>query len=318
MDQVTIAGTELKASPVGYGCMRIRGQWSKEPVTQEEIDRGLNAVKHAFEAGINFFDHADIYSRGRVEELFSHLWDRGVNRDSVILQSKCGIKPDIQGYDFSYEHIIASVEGILQRLRTDYLDILLLHRPDVLMEPEEVARAFDDLETSGKVRHFGVSNFTPAQISLLNKTLDQKIICNQIRLSLLFNHAFNSYIVAGGNEEGVATRGEGILEYCMENNISVQAYNPLAGGRVSGKPFDDEPESVREVASLVESTAVELNVSREAILLAWLMRHPAHIHPIIGTTKPERIDAALQALNITLSRKQWYALFNTARGGKVP
>jgi predicted oxidoreductase len=310
--------TELEVSELIYGCMRIRGSWSDAPLTEAEIDKGLRSVRAALDAGITFFDHADIYAHGRCEEIFGHLWKReGVSRDRVVLQSKCGIRPGL-GYDFRTEHILASVEGILKRLRTDYLDILLLHRPDLLMDPDAVAGAFVALREQGKVRHFGVSNFTPALQDLLQSGLTRPLVANQIRLGLGFLEPFESWLVAGGANPGVRTRGEGILEYCMRERVTVQAYSPVIAGGILEPLSDQDTPRLKGLKTLLATMAEAKGVTPDMIALAWVARHPAKIQAIIGTTRPERIHAAAASLTIHLSHEEWYQLFITARGQNLP
>jgi predicted oxidoreductase len=243
----------------------------------------------------------------------------------MVLQSKCGIRfagdPDAQApgrYDFGYEHIVSSVEGSLRRLKTDYLDVLLLHRPDALVEPEEVARAFEDLYRSGKVRLFGVSNHTAAQIQLLQSCLNQPLVANQIELNVIHAQLINDGIVFNRDEQGVTSRSEGTLEFCRMQRITLQAWSPLAGGAVLGRPVSGPDARIGETSREVASIAAERGVSKEAIVIAWLLRHPARIQPIIGTTNPERIAAACQACDVILSREEWYRLFITGRGGRLP
>ncbi|MBN1874712.1 MAG: aldo/keto reductase [Anaerolineae bacterium] len=301
--------------------MKIGGGWGNEPLAQTTQDAAVRVVATAYEQGITLFDHADIYARGKSEEAFAAVWGT-VPRDKIVLQSKCGIcfQDDPPGaparYDFSYEHIMTSVEGSLRRLQTDYLDILLLHRPDPLTEPEEVARAFDDLYASGKVRYFGVSNHTAGQIRLLQDYADQRIIVNQVQLSLLHPYLISEGIVA--NIPGKPTAlASGILDYCRLHGILIQAWGPVASGQIFAPPANSAPH-IQKTATLVARMAAEKNTTPEAIALAWLLRHPSHIQPIIGTTKPERVKASCLADAVDLTRDEWYTLFETARGERVP
>ncbi|HEY9879915.1 MAG TPA: aldo/keto reductase, partial [Leptolyngbyaceae cyanobacterium] len=238
MRTYSIPGTDLEVSRIAYGCMNIGGTWDNAPISERDRKTAFQAIMTAYEAGITLFDHADIYTQGKSEQVFGDLLKTSPHlRESMILQSKCGIRfggepqaHDPQRYDFSYEHIISSVEGILHRLHTDYLDILLLHRPDPLMEPEEVARAFDALLTAGKVRYFGVSNHTAGQIELLQKSMSQRLIINQVELSLLHNPLINEGIVA--NLAGSSALAAGTLDYCRVQNICIQAWGPLASGKI--------------------------------------------------------------------------------------
>jgi len=310
--------TDLSVSELIYGCMRIRGSWSPEALTEEEIAAGLRSVRAALDAGITFFDHADIYGRGRCEELFGHLWKReGVARDQLVLQSKCGIRPGLC-YDFRPDYIRASVEGSLQRLQTDYLDILLLHRPDVLMEPDAIAEVFAELKASGKVRYFGVSNFTPAAQELLQSRLPDPLVTNQIRFGLGFINPVESWLVAGRSADGIQTRGEGILEYCMQHRIRPQAYSPVVYGGILEPLAESDTPALRGLKELLNAMAAEKGVSPDVIALSWVMRHPAGIQPIIGTTRPERIHTAARALDLPLSHEEWYSLFIAARGNALP
>ncbi len=319
-----IPGVELPVSRLAYGCMNLGGSWAGEQLTADDRKRAASAVGEALEGGINCFDHADIYMRGRSEEAFAGaLRELGVAREQVVLQSKCGIRfagspsPHSPGrFDFSYEHIIASVEGILRRLDTDFLDILLLHRPDPLVEPEEVARAFDELHRSGKVRAFGVSNHTGAQIDLLRPFVDQPLVVNQVELNLLHSYLIDDGVLAN-QREAVYANASGTLDYCRLHGIRVQAWSPVAHGALANPP-DDAPDNVRATAALIAELAAEKETTSDAIVLGWLLRHPAGIQPVLGTTNPRRIADSCRADDVTLSREEWYRLFIAARGGPLP
>ncbi len=316
MKMMRIGNTPLQASRIAFGCMRL----------SEERKEALASVKAALEQGITLFDHADVYARGAREEIFSAIWDEVPGlRDKIILQSKCGIRfagdPDPNApkrYDFSYEHIVRSVEGSLRRLKTDYLDILLLHRPDMLMEPAEVARAFNELHRAGKVRYFGVSNHTAAQIQLLQKWLAQPIVVNQLLVSLLESQFLEVGVNLTTRPLLLKIRGDGTLEYCWLNDITIQAWSPLSGGALSGNLPNQPEERVQQTAELVAALAEAKGVSREAIVIGWLLRHPSGIQPVIGTTNPARIRAACQAVDVELNREEWYRLFVAGRGGDIP
>lgn len=324
MKAYQIPYTNLTASRIAYGCMNIGGGWNDDLLTQAELQAGIAVVKTAYEAGITLFDHADIYRRGKSETAFAEaLRQTPGMRENIVLQGKCGIRfandpvPGAPGrYDFSYAHIIAAVEGSLRRLGADYLDILLLHRPDPLVEPEEVARAFGELHSAGKVRYFGVSNFSAGQIDLLQHFVDQPLVINQVDLSLLHHHLISEGILVNRVQQS-NTLSTGTLDYCRRHNILIQAYSPVAGGQLFN-PAEGSPAHIRETAALVATMAQEKGTSREAILLAWLLRHPAPIQPIIGTTRPERVQASCLADGIELSREEWYRLLNTARGAPPP
>ena len=324
MKKYLIPQTDLEVSKIAYGCMGLGKTWDNSPLTESIKSNAINSVSTAIENGINFFDHADIYARGKSELVFGEVLKelKGM-RDKMIIQSKCGIRfkgvpnSDSPGrYDFSYEHIINSVDGSLSRLGIEQLDILLLHRPDPLMEPEEVAKAFDEIQQKGKVRYFGVSNFNPGQLALLQNSIDMPIVVNQIEISLLHNHVINDGILAN-QTSGQYAASTGILDYCRLNNILVQAWSPVALGKIFNPPLDAD-ENVVALAKQIYDYAEEKGTSKEAIALAWLMKHPVGMQPIIGTTNPERILNSCKADEITLSREEWYNLFTIARGNPVP
>lgn len=324
MKTCPLADTGIQVSRILYGCMGLSDRWDASPYTAAEVKHATALVETALEHGINFFDHADIYARGKSEQVFGEVLRAlpGL-RDRIIIQTKCGIRfPDtpetgLPGrYDFSFDHIVASVDGSLQRLGVEQIDVLLLHRPDPLMEPDEVARAFDAVHRAGKVRFFGVSNFSAGQIALLQASLDHPIVANQLEISLGHPHLIDECV--GVNQTGYPyTGGRGTLDYCRMHGIQVQAWTPLARGRILDPP-EDAPEATIALAGAVADRAREFGVSREAIALAWLMRHPTGILPVIGTTKLERIAAACEADRVELSREAWYTLFTAARGKPVP
>ena len=326
MKKFKLPGTDLEATRIALGCMTMGRTWNNEPLDEGTKKNAIVTIRAALEEGINFFDHADIYARGKSEEAFSYIWQEEPGlRDRIILQSKCGIRflndpaegyP--QRYDFSSDHILNSVENSLRRLKTDYLDILLLHRPDPLMEPEEVARAFDRLHGDGKVRYFGISNHTGMQIDLLKKNVRQPLVVNQMELSILHPDLLESGIITNQRKPVQQVRGEGTIEYCRLHEITLQAWSPLAKGLLTGKPAAEDNEIVESAYRLVKQMAEEKNVSPEAIVIAWILRHPAPIQPVVGTTNPERIRACAEADGIELSREEWYKLFTAGRGAMVP
>lgn len=311
------------ASRIACGCMGLGGEWDNSPVGPEHIRQAHELMDTALEVGINFFDHADIYTLGKAEQVFGQvLSERRSLRERIFLQSKCGIRfaeGDIPGrYDFSRQWIIQSVENTLSRLQTDYLDLLVLHRPDPLMEPEEVADAFDQLCSDGKVRYFGVSNMQMHQVNYLQSCLDQPLVVNQLDMSLSRLDWLDEGVLVN-HPEGAATGfTPGTLEYCRSHNIQLQAWGCLSQGLFTGKDLADQPESVQATAQLVARIADELEVTREAVVLAWLMRLPAGIQPVIGTTRPERIRACAQAMGMHLSREHWYQLYVSSRGRRLP
>lgn len=300
-----LGSSTLQVPVVAVGCMRLD---ALNPA-------GAGRLVHtALEQGANFFDHADIYGGGRCEEIFADAVGMNARvREGLILQSKCGIRKGM--FDFSREHILASVDGILRRLRTEYLDVLLLHRPDALMEPEEVAAAFDELERDGKVRHFGVSNQTPRQIELLKKYVRQPLVANQLQLSIT-----NATMITRGlnvnmeNEEAVDRDG-GVLDYCRLHDITVQPWSPFQYGFFEGV-FLDNPK-FPELNAKIDEVAANHGVSNTTIAIAWLLRHPAHMQPVTGTTTPARLTDCLRASEVRLSREEWYAIL-LAAGNTLP
>ncbi|MEV4738046.1 MULTISPECIES: aldo/keto reductase [unclassified Microbacterium] len=266
-------------------------------------------------SGIDFFDHADIYG-GRMhfcEERFAAALDLTASeRDEIVIQTKCGIVPTQGMFDFSYDHIVRQVEGSLAALRTDYIDVLLLHRPDALVEPEEVARAFDDLEAAGKVRAFGVSNHTPRQIDLLRTAVRQPIVANQLQLSITHAPILAQPVAANmmGEEQSVVRDGGGVVEYCRINRITVQAWSPFQGGFFTGV-FLGNPEYA-ELNAVIDRLAASYDVTPIAIATAWITRHPANMQVVLGTTTPERVRDAAVGADLELSRAEWYELFRAA------
>ncbi len=320
MNKLPLGGS-LLASRIAYGCMPLGGSWDGGPITAVAQAKAVKAVRAAVDAGINLFDHADIYCVGKSETVFAAaLAELKGQREGLILQSKCGIRfggePESTSphrFDFSHGHLVTSLERTLIRLGTDYLDIYLLHRPDALVEPDEVARAFDELHRSGKVRWFGVSNHTAGQIELLRASLAQPLLVNQVQFSLVHTHLLDAGVIA--NQDRHSFGADGTLDYCRLHRITLQAWAPLAGGRAMG---GDTGESAIALAKVVGDLAVKKGVSKEAIALAWILRHPAGIQPIIGSTDPQRIAAAAHADAVSLSREEWYALYTAGRGAKLP
>lgn len=311
------------ASRLAYGCMGLGGGWNEHPVNDDDIRQTHAVVDAALESGITFFDHADIYTFGKAEQVFGEvLKARPELRDNVVIQSKCAIRfEDDQGpkrYDFSPEWVNESVDNILRRLHCEYLDILMLHRPDPLMEPAQLAEALHALQQSGKIRHVAVSNMHGAQIAHLQHYLDSPIVANQVELSLQKTAWIDEGVTAGHPASTGVGFTAGTLEYCQLNKVQIQSWGSLCQGLFSGRDVSSEPEHIKRTAELVARLAAEYQVSREAILLAFILRHPAAIQPVIGTTNVDRIRACQQALDVTLSREHWYALFESARGEELP
>ncbi len=321
-----IPNTDLSVSRLCAGCMGLGGGWDKGVVLTKEHERQAREfLDAALALDINFFDHANIYAMGRAEQVFGRVMrDHPGLREKIVIQSKCGIRwaddpPGTpQRFDFSSEHIIASVETILRRLGTGYLDILLLHRPDVLWDGEEIARAFDALKKAGKVRYFGVSNQNRFQMEYLQNFLPDPLVANQLQMSLL-HHGFAEVGISFNQASpGYPDGWEGVLEYCRLKGVGLQAWSPLDHGALTGGDLSNFPESARKTAALLKEYAQTRVVPEEAVALAWLLKHPAGIVPVIGTSRPDRLAACAKSLEVTLSREEWYRLFETARGRPMP
>jgi predicted oxidoreductase len=271
-------------------------------------------VHTAIEGGINFFDHADIYGGGQSEARFAEALGMTPQlRETIILQSKCGIRQGM--FDFSKEHILEAVDGSLKRLQTEYLDVLLLHRPDTLVEPEEVAEAFTILEESGKVRYFGVSNQNPMQIELLKKFVRQPLIINQLQLSITNTGMIDAGINVNMEIDPSIDRDGSILDYCRLHDITIQPWSPFQYGFFEGV-FLDNPK-FPDLNQKIDELAAAKGVANTAIAIAWLLRHPARMQPIIGTTNADRVRDICRASDITLSRQEWYEIYRAA-GNKLP
>lgn len=306
MKKINIANGELSnASEISLGCMRL------SKLTVKEARKLINT---ALEEKINFFDHADIYGGGRSEEVFSEAIDMKPSiREELIIQSKCGIRKGY--YDFSKEHILNSVDGSLKRLKTDYLDVLLLHRPDALMEPEEVAEAFDILSSSGKVRHFGVSNENPMQIKLLSKYLNQKIIINQLQFGVMHTGIVEAGINVNMKNEASINRDDSVLDFCRLHDITIQPWSPFQYGFFEGVFLDND--KFPELNKVVNKIAEDREVENTTIAIAWILRHPARMQPIVGTTNIDRLKSICKASKVELTRQEWYEIYRAA-GNKLP
>lgn len=305
MKTMQLGKSGLMVPVIGVGCWRMHRQSMSGVETM---------IQTALEQGLNFFDHADMYGGGACEEIFAkaiHMTDD--IREKIILQSKCGITKT--SFDFSKEHILEAVDGSLQRLKTDYLDVLLLHRPDALVEPEEVAEAFDILKSSGKVHHFGVSNQNPMQIQLLQKYLHQPLVTNQLQLSIMFAGMISAGIHVNMQDESAVNRDGSILDFCRLNDITIQAWSPFQYGFNQGVFLDKEKFPKLNVA--IDKIAEKYQVPNTAVVLAWILRHPAHIQPITGTMNADRIKDCAKAADITLTRQEWYDIY-LAAGNILP
>ena len=299
MRKIELGKSELLVPVVAVGCMRISNM--TESQVEEFIDTSL-------ENGANFFDHADIYGGGMSETVFGNAI-KDKPRENFIIQTKCGIVPG-KMFDFSYEHIVASVEGSLKRLGTDYVDILLLHRPDALVEPEEVAKAFDHLKNSGKVKHFGVSNQNPYQIKLLQKYLDMPIVANQLQLSIMHAPMIHAGINVNMYNEAATNRDGSVLDFCRLENITIQPWSPMQYGFFEGCFVDNE--KFPELNEVLGRLAEKYNVSKTTIAVAWLLRHPAKMQVVTGTTNSIRLKDSFKAAEITLTREEWYEIYKAA------
>tara|TARA_R110002050_G_scaffold247438_4_gene385216 strand:- start:4095 stop:4991 length:897 start_codon:yes stop_codon:yes gene_type:complete len=297
MQTIKLSSSNIASSRLIYGCMRIASNNSASDRSQ-----GKQAIHAAIEAGYNHFDHADIYGGGACESLFGELLIESPSlRENIILTSKAGIRRDPQRYDFSRNHIISSVENSLKRLNTDYLDMFLLHRPDYLFNAVDVAETLNQLKASGKVKHFGVSNFSPSQVSLLQSALNEPLLVNQIEINV---HNINSFT-------------DGTLDQCQQRRITPIAWCPLGGVVYPawGNTFTTTDE--QRIKTELARQANKYNCVPWQLILAWLLKHPANICPIIGSTTPERIIAAKQALKIDYSHEDWYQLLEARNGHPV-
>jgi predicted oxidoreductase len=300
MRTIKLGSSSLEVPVVAVGCMRIN---SLEKTEAERF------VQSALEEGANFFDHADIYGGGTCEEIFADAIHMNADiREKIILQSKCGIRKGM--FDFSKEHILDSVDGILQRLNTEYLDVLLLHRPDALVEPEEVAEAFDILENSGKVRHFGVSNQNPMQIQLLKKYVKQPLVANQLQLSITNANMISNGINVNMQNDSAINRDGSILDFCRLNDITIQPWSPFQYGFFEGVFLGND--KFPELNQQIDEIAAKYEVSNTTIAVAWLLRHPAQMQPVIGTMNTDRLKDCCKASDVQLTREEWYSIYRAA------
>lgn len=306
MTNTILGKSNLSVPRVAVGCMRIADM---------EFGQLERFIKNAMDMGANFFDHADIYGNGACEEVFARAVDMTPSaREKMILQSKCGIVPGLM-YDFSKEHILKSVDGILKRLQTDYLDVLLLHRPDALMEPEEVAEAFDKLKQQGKVRHFGVSNQNPMQMELLQKYLKRPLVSNQLQFSIM-----NCNMVSNGMNVNMATdsaicRDGSVLDYCRLHDITIQTWSPFQYGFFEGVFLNSD--KFPELNQCLSQIAEKYQVTTITIAIAWILRHPAKMIAVTGTTNEQRLAECMKAMDIILTREEWYEIYRLA-GNVLP
>jgi predicted oxidoreductase len=314
MEKVSLGTSPLQSTRLAYGCWRIAGSMDSAEMTPEREAHGVRAVIAAYEAGYTFFDHADIYGNGEAERLFGvAIKNVSQMRQNILVASKCGIRksgdPDANSpyrYDFSAGHIIWSCEQSLKRLNIEVLDLYQLHRPDYLGDPEEVAKAFSRLKQSGKVREFGVSNFSPSQVHALQKACPMPLIVNQVEISLARIDCFV----------------DGTLDQCMADKMTPMAWSPLAGGRLgTSDPIDlRDPDHARRlhIRETLDLVARAHDTTRPIVALAWLLKHPSRIIPLIGTTDPEKIRELPRAADVELTRDEWYRLMEAALGHRLP
>ncbi len=303
MYKIDFGKSGLQVPTIAVGCMRI------SDMNEREVSAFVDT---ALENGANFFDHANIYGGGKSEEVFGKAIE-SLNREDLIIQTKCGIRKG--QFDFSYDHIVNSVDGSLKRLGTDYIDVLLLHRPDALMEPEEVAKAFDYLKASGKVRHFGVSNQNPYQMELLQSAMDMPLCANQLQFSIMHAPMIQSGINVNMYNESGVNRDGGVLDYCRLNKITIQPWSPMQYGFFEGCFVDNE--KFPELNKVLEDIGNKYGVSKTTMAFAWILRHPAKMQPITGTTNLIRLADCLKASDIQITREEWYEIYRAA-GNKLP
>lgn len=317
MKSVKIGGTSWAPSNVALGIMRM-GTLA--------VDDCTKAIQAAHEAGINFFDSADIYGndpelgRGSSEIHFGQaLKQSGLSREDFYFQSKGGLYSNrenrITRYDSSKDHLIKSVDGILKRTGVGYLDSFVIHRPDALMDPEEIAEAFDELQASGKVRHFGVSNFNPAQVELLQSALSQRLLVDQVQFGLKHTGMVDFGFHTNMTDAGAVNHDGGLIEYCRLHRLTIQTWSPFQYGTFAGTFINNElfPELNAELAKL----AAKYQVTKNAIALAWILRHPAHMQVLVGTMNPAHIAASAAGSDIKLTKQEWYDLY-LAAGNELP
>lgn len=304
MKQLKLGGV-LTGSAIALGTMRM---------ADLSIDAAEKAVLTAVESGITFIDHADIYGKGKSEEIFGEVLRRNPGlRDKIILQDKCGICEDY--YDASCEHILQAADGCLKRLGVDYLDTLLLHRPDALMMPEEIAEAFTRLQAAGKVRFFGVSNENAAQLALLDKYMPGRILINQLQFSLCHSIVVDEGVNVNLHSAGATVQSGSVLDYCRLHNISIQAWSPFQYGFFEGTFLGSE--KYPKLNAVIREIAEKYGITDNAVAIAWILRHPAGIQAIVGSMNPDRLKGIATASDITLTRQEWYKLY-LAAGNPLP
>jgi predicted oxidoreductase len=304
-----IGPSPLRVGRLGYGCMRISGSWDRTTVDAEVTRRAIGMIEAALEAGYTLFDHADIYGDTACESIFGEALRLHPDwREQMVIVTKCGIRFEDEPkpgqphrYDFSYEHITTSVHESLGRLGIETIDLLLLHRPDFLADPDEICRAFVELREAGKVREFGVSNFRPSLFSAVQAALPFPLIANQVEVHVQRLDCFT----------------DGTLDQCLERHVTPMSWSPVAGGRV-GTGAEATDEKHRALLDALDKAAGDYSTDRTNVVLAWLLRHPSGILPIVGSANPERIKSAARAAEIEMDRDTWYHILRAARGEKLP
>ncbi|MBQ7148394.1 MAG: aldo/keto reductase [Pseudobutyrivibrio sp.] len=300
MKMLDVVNGPQNASRIILGCMRMPAL---------SIDEAAKMISSAAELGVNFFDHATCYGNGEAEKRFGDAFPlTGLKREDVIIQSKCGLYFDTQEFDWSRDRILKSADESLSRLNVEYLDVLLLHRPDLIFDPEEVAEAFDKLYSQGKVKHFGVSNVTPGQLELLKKYVKQPLVFNQLQFSLDQSQLIDAGLYLNNLTTDRSTdRDNGILDYCRLNDITIQAWSPLQIGMFQGC-FVDHPD-YKELNDVLAEIGAKYGVAKTAVAIAWILRHPAKMQAIAGTMNPEHLKDICDACKVDLTHKEWYDLY---------
>lgn len=300
MKMINVVNGPQNASAIILGCMRMPAL---------SVEQAAVMIRTAAEEGVNFFDHATCYGGGEAETRFGDAFPlTGLKREDIYIQSKCGLYFDRKEFSWSKADILDSADGILRRLKTDYLDALLLHRPDLLFDPEEVAEAFDELHRAGKVRHFGVSNVTPGQLELLKKYVKQPLVFNQLQFSLEQSQLIDNGLYLNNlTTERSVVRDNGVLDYCRLHDITIQAWSPLQFGMFKGC-FVDHPD-FPELNKVLGEIGEKYGVSKTAVAIAWILRHPAKMQAIAGTMNPDHLRDICAAAGVALTHQEWYQLY---------
>lgn len=308
MNTYSLPNTDLQVSEISLGCMRMKNK---------AVDEIETLVKVALDNGINFFDHADIYGNGSSETVFGEVLKKHPDwRSQMIIQTKCGINVDKHTYDFSKEHILSSVEGSLKRLNVQMIDVLLLHRPDALMDPKEVAEAFDQLYHLKKVRYFGVSNMDASTMALLQKHLKHKLIINQLQFNVVHAFMIEHNMNLNTCDDVALMRDSGLVSYCMLHDVLIQPWSVLQSTSPNSGTYIDNPD-YPQLNLKLEEVAKHYGVTKAAIAIAWILRHPSGMQPIVGTTNPKHLQELCEASKIKLTREEWYELYLSV-GRKLP